>query len=98
MSHWMVGAKDNTLKPGNRVCMRCDGRREMYSVCGGWSHVDTGGVLKPCPLCLGEGQIKKLDNLDEQIKEILTKPALKRRRKSTSIDINSNSVSQDING
>ena len=43
------------VPPGHMRCPRCLGRREMYKINGGWSAVDSGGVLMECPMCLGKG-------------------------------------------
>ncbi len=44
------------------VCVRCEGRKKIYKVGSGWSHINTGGVLTDCPLCLGVGKIKSLED------------------------------------
>lgn len=41
-------------------CMRCNGRKKMYKVNGGYSHLDTGGISVNCPMCLGDGKVKTL--------------------------------------
>lgn len=44
-----------------RRCIRCKGRKKMYKVGGAYSFTNTGGVEVKCPMCLGEGSIKKLE-------------------------------------
>lgn len=88
--------KGSDLKADMRRCFRCNGLKKMYKIGAGYCLENCGGELVNCPLCDGKGQIKTLDKLDSQIQELMKKPDVKRRRKSTSTDINSNSVSQDI--
>lgn len=54
----------------NRIlCPRCDGRKQMYKMMGGYSHANVGGVKVNCILCLGTGTIKTLETV---IKEMET--------------------------
>lgn len=39
----------------------------MYKLNGAYTHTNSGGTMVTCPLCLGEGKIKKLD---EAIKDL----------------------------
>lgn len=75
--------KGSHLKPGMRKCFRCSGRKKMYKVGSAWSIHNCGGEYLNCPMCDGTGQIKTLDKLDEQIKEILTKPDVKKRSRKS---------------
>lgn len=73
--------KGSDVKEGKRRCFRCSGRKKMYQIgkTSIWSHENSGGVLKDCPLCLGTGLIDKsapkID--DEKIEE--NKDGKKRR-------------------
>lgn len=42
-------------------CPRCNGRKRMYKVRSIYSHTNSGGVEVDCPLCLGVGKVKPLD-------------------------------------
>jgi hypothetical protein len=44
-------------------CFRCKGRKKMYSFNGGWTFTNMGGIEKDCPLCLGNGFIKPLEEV-----------------------------------
>jgi len=44
-----------------RRCIRCRGRKKIYKVRGAYSYTNTGGVEVDCPMCLGEGMIRKLE-------------------------------------
>ena len=43
-------------------CIRCDGRKKMYTMNGGYTHANMGGVLVDCPLCLGIGKITVVED------------------------------------
>ena len=71
-----------------RKCFRCEGRKKIYKCGAGWSLSNTGGKLSDCPMCLGKGQIKKLDaelkeKLDSvvEIKKEEVAPAKRRQRR-----------------
>ena len=43
-------------------CMRCHGERKMYQVGNNaYSCVNSGGILVDCPMCLGKGKTKTLE-------------------------------------
>jgi hypothetical protein len=42
-------------------CMRCNGRKKVFKIMGGYSHINSGGIEKDCPLCLGKGEVKTID-------------------------------------
>lgn len=50
------------------LCMRCDGRKKMYVMNGGYTHTNMGGPYVDCPLCLGIGKIPVLEDAKEEIK------------------------------
>lgn len=56
-------------------CCRCLGRKKVYKMGGGYSHIDTGGLHVDCPMCLGEGEVKKLVI---ETNEIVSNPKQKR--------------------
>lgn len=49
------------MEKGYRICLRCCGRKKVFKIGGGYSHINTGGIEVGCPLCLAKGQIKHLD-------------------------------------
>lgn len=50
-------------------CVRCEGRKKIFKVNSGYSHVNTGGIEIQCPMCLGNGEIKTLEEAIKDIKE-----------------------------
>lgn len=51
-----------------KVCMRCRGRKKIYRVMGNcYTLENTGGILVDCPMCLGEGKIKTVETVMEEI-------------------------------
>jgi hypothetical protein len=51
-------------------CIRCKGRKKMYSFNGGWTFTNMGAIEKDCPLCLGIGFIKPLKEALKQASKI----------------------------
>ena len=51
-------------------CVRCNGRKKVYMINGGYTHVNIGGVEKICPLCMGEGVMKSISQALSDINEI----------------------------
>jgi hypothetical protein len=73
--------KGSEVKEGKRRCFRCSGRKKMYQLgkTAVWTHDNSGGVLKDCPLCCGTGLIDKTaPKIDEEKIEEL-KDGKKRR-------------------
>ena len=60
-----------------KPCVRCRGRKELYKVANIYSYTNTGGVKTKCPLCLGSGEMKSIDEAIEEIRE--KKPTGKKR-------------------
>lgn len=58
-------------------CIRCEGRKKMYMMNGGYTHVNMGALQVDCPLCLGKGQIPFLEDAIEDVKENVKKETLK---------------------
>lgn len=52
------------------VCLRCDGRKKIYKIGGGYSFVNIGGQLVNCPMCNGEGKHKTAEAALKEIEEI----------------------------
>lgn len=50
-------------------CVRCEGRKKIYKVNSVYSHVNTGGIEIQCPMCLGNGSIKTLEEAIKDIKK-----------------------------
>ena len=76
--------KGTDVKEGTRRCIRCSGRKKMYQVgkTGCWTHHNSGGVLKDCPLCLGKGTIDKIPpKIEESTPDIEENTNGKKRRK-----------------
>lgn len=63
-------------------CIRCEGRKKMYMMNGGYTHVNMGALQVDCPLCLGKGQIPFLENAIEEVKKETLKIKDKKERKS----------------
>lgn len=51
-------------------CMRCRGKKKVYKIMGGYSHVNSGGKEVDCPMCLGVGKILKLEDALRKVEEI----------------------------
>ena len=64
-------------------CMRCHGRKKLYKIMSGYSHINSGGVEVDCPLCLGKGEIKSLEHVSEEITEQVNTEVTKKTTKST---------------
>lgn len=58
------------MEQNEMICMRCHGRKKIYKMGAGYSHVDIGGVKVDCPMCLGSGVVK---TIEEALKEVDTK-------------------------
>lgn len=63
-------------------CIRCEGRKKMYMMNGGYTHVNMGALQVDCPLCLGKGQIPFLEDAIEEVKKETLKIKDKKERKS----------------
>ena len=57
----MMKKKHKPLEADERVCFRCKGSKKMYKHGSGYTHANVGGKLVDCPMCNGDGKIKKLD-------------------------------------
>ena len=56
------------MQQNMRRCFRCSGQKKMYKGAGDlYSLANFGGTLVDCPLCLGKGNIKTLDAVQEEI-------------------------------
>ncbi len=53
------------MKTDMMRCLRCKGRKKLYKKMNNYSYIDTGGSLVDCPLCLGAGEIKSIENVLE---------------------------------
>jgi hypothetical protein len=49
-------------------CVRCLGRKKIFKINNGYSHINTGGVEVDCPMCLGNGTIKTFEKALEDAK------------------------------
>lgn len=63
-------------------CIRCEGRKKMYMMNGGYTHVNMGALQVDCPLCLGKGQIPFLEDAMEDVKKETLKIKDKKERNS----------------
>lgn len=63
-------------------CIRCEGRKKMYMMNGGYTHVNMGALQVDCPLCLGKGQIPFLEDAIEDVKKETLKIKDKKERNS----------------
>lgn len=50
-------------------CVRCKGRKKMFKVNSIYSEINTGGIEVQCPMCLGNGVTKSLEEALEEIKK-----------------------------
>jgi hypothetical protein len=50
-------------------CVRCKGRKKLFKFNGIYNYTNTGGVEIQCPMCLGEGVTKSLEEALEEIKK-----------------------------
>jgi hypothetical protein len=64
-------------------CMRCDGRKKMYLMNGGYTHANMGGPQVDCPLCLGKGKIPVFDDAPEEVKKEAIKSKDKKQKECT---------------
>lgn len=55
------------------ICMRCKGRKKVYRIMGGYSHVNSGGVEIECPMCNGTGKHKTLEAATEDAEKTVRK-------------------------
>lgn len=74
------------MKSKTTRCFRCDGRKKMYTMNGGYTHANMGGLQVDCPMCLGKGNIPVLEEAPEEIKTETTK--LKDKKEKESKDAN----------
>lgn len=58
------------MKPNYHKCPRCLGGKKMYQLGNGYSAVNFGGKQVDCPMCLGEGEVK---TLEEALKDVKNK-------------------------
>lgn len=61
-------------------CIRCEGRKRMYNMNGGYTHVNMGGIQVDCPLCLGKGKIPVFEEASEEVKKETKKLKDKKER------------------
>lgn len=54
-------------------CVRCKGRKKLFKINGIYSYTNTGGVEIQCPMCLGNGVTKSLEEATEEIKKEVEK-------------------------
>lgn len=71
-----------------RKCIRCHGRKKLFKTGGAYSFVDTGGVFVDCPMCLGEGKIKTLEQAVKDSKEKLEKQATSKPKRTRKVSEN----------
>jgi len=57
-------------------CVRCKGRRKLFKMNSVYSYTNTGGVQVECPLCLGTGYTKPLEEAIAEAKEATSKHKL----------------------
>lgn len=67
------------FKDDEKKCCRCRGRKKMYEIGGGYTASNFGGKQVDCPLCLGTGLMK---SLEECVKEPVEKAAPVKKRSS----------------
>ncbi len=55
------------MEKGYRRCMRCIGKKRIFKIMSGYSHINSGGIEVDCPMCLGKGTIKTLESMMEEV-------------------------------
>ena len=50
-------------------CVRCKGRKKLFKINGIYSYTNTGGVEIQCPMCLGTGSTKSLEEAIQEMKK-----------------------------
>jgi hypothetical protein len=65
-------------------CCRCKGRKNLYKMNNGYTHINMGAPLVDCPMCLGTGVMKPFEYAKEEIKEEAEK--IREKRKSVKDD------------
>ncbi len=73
------------MDAGKIRCPRCAGLKKVYKIGkgdGGYSQVNSGGLLVSCPMCLGEGSIKKLEDAAPEVVEEVTKKVTNKKKKA----------------
>lgn len=50
-------------------CIRCKGRKKIYKIMGGYSYINTGGIISDCPMCNGKGTVKTIAAFMEDLKK-----------------------------
>jgi len=70
------------MQPKMMRCIRCDGRKKMYTMNGGYTHANMGGPQVDCPLCLGKGNIPVLDEAIDEVKNEAIKLKDKKQKDS----------------
>jgi hypothetical protein len=71
----MNSKKDNMVR-----CIRCQGRKKLYKMMGGYSFTNCGGELVTCPMCAGKGEIKNFNFESEEVtKEVVRRVRSKKK-------------------
>jgi hypothetical protein len=68
------------MEKGYKRCPRCLGLKYMYKIGNGYSAVDSGGPKCDCPMCLGKGTIKSLEETIKDIQETKEKRFYKNKK------------------
>jgi len=63
-------------------CIRCDGKKKMYTMNGGYTHANMGGPQVDCPMCLGKGNIPVLEEAIAEVKNETVKLKDKKEKES----------------
>lgn len=80
------------MQNGFMRCPRCNGRKKLYKMNSGYSHVNCGGPEVECPMCQGKGECETPEAVIERGKQKLEAEKhalgqLKTPKKSKQVDI-----------
>lgn len=79
-------------------CIRCKGRKKIYKIMGGYSYINTGGILSDCPMCLGKGIVKTLEALMEDLNKGKSDEGSEKRETEKTEETISSRIPTDITG
>jgi hypothetical protein len=65
-----VSAFSRCVKGTQKICVRCRGRKKVFKINSVYSIENTGGKEIDCPMCLGTGYNKPIEEEIEEIKAI----------------------------
>lgn len=55
---------------GTVRCIRCSGRKKLFKLNNGYTHINMGAPEVDCPMCLGKGVTKSIEETLKELNEI----------------------------